>query len=130
MYFDFPNETFKNKSVLFFYKGTAHPRMVDAPDWENTMMKQANNMILCGLRNGVSLEEQKKDYKEQMDMMEQTLCDTAQDKMMDEDILNRSANQLEISVDRFYSTWCLNICALLKMNVIKDDNNNGIMSGF
>jgi hypothetical protein len=53
--FDFPNETFKNPSVLFFYKGTAFPRMVDAPDFENTVMKNANEMILCGLRNGVSL---------------------------------------------------------------------------
>jgi hypothetical protein len=65
-----------------------------------------------------------------MDLMEQTLCNTAQGKMMDEDILNRSANKLEISVNRFHSLWCLDICALLKLKVIKDDNNNGIMSGF
>ena len=126
---NFPVSTFKNNSVLFFYNGTAFHQMVDAPDLEEKMIKNANEMIVLGLKHGVSLEEQKKDYKEQLDLMEQTLCDTAQGKMMDADTIDRAAKKMCISIDTFYSMWCLNICALLKMKVIKNDNDNGMLIG-
>ena len=126
---NFPVSTFKNNSVLFFYNGTAFPQMVDAPDLEEKMIKNANEMIVLGLKHGVSLEEQKNDYKEQLDLMEQTLCDTAQGKMMDADTIDRAAKKMCISIDTFYSMWCLNICALLKMKVIKNDNDNGMLIG-
>ena len=126
---NFPVSTFKNNSVLFFYNGTAFPQMVDAPDLEEKMIKNANEMIVLGLKHGVSLEEQKKDYKEQLDLMEQTLCDTAQGKMMDADTIDRASKKMCISIDTFYSMWCLNICALLKMKVIKNDNDNGMLIG-
>ena len=40
---------FKNTKVLFFYKGTSHPQVIDAPDVEEYIMKQANEMILLGM---------------------------------------------------------------------------------
>ena len=114
---------------LFFYKGTAFPQVVDAPNLEAEMMKNATEMIVLGLKHGVSMEQQKKDYKEQLDLMEQRLCDEARNKIMDEGVIDRAMVSLGIeSRDYFYSTWCLNICALLKMKVIKDDNENGILS--
>ena len=128
---NFPVSTFKNNSVLFFYNGTAFPQMVDAPDLEEKMIKNANEMIVLGLKHGVSLEEQKKDYKEQLDLMEQTLCDTAQGKMMDDASIDRAWVILGLK-DRqhFYNLWCLDVCALLKMKVIKNDNENGILSAY
>ena len=126
---NFPCTDFKNKSVLFFYKGTTFPKIVDIPYLEKIMFQGADVMIARGLRMGVSMEEQKKDYKEQLDLMEQTLCDTAQGKMMDADTIDRAAKKMCISIDTFYSMWCLNICALLKMKVIKNDNDNGMLIG-
>ena len=76
---NFPCTDFKNKSVLFFYKGTTFPKIVDMPDLEKIMFQGADVMIARGLRMGVSMEEQKKDYKEQLDLMEQTFCDISQD---------------------------------------------------
>ena len=114
---------------LFFYKGTAFPQVVDNPHLEAKMMESATEMIVLGLKHGVSMEQQKKDYKEQLDAMEQRLCDFAKNKIMDESVIDRAMVSLGIeSRDHFYSAWCLNVCALLKMKVIKDDNENGILS--
>ena len=66
----FPCTDFKNKSVLFFYKGTAFPQIVDFSDLEKMMFENANEMIVRSLRMGASMEEQKKIYKEQLDVME------------------------------------------------------------
>ena len=51
---DFPCTDFKNKSVLFFYKGTTFPKIVDMPDLEKIMFQGADVMIARGLRMGVS----------------------------------------------------------------------------
>ena len=128
---NFPPSNFKNNSVLFFYNGTAFPQVVDAPDLEQMFHKNANEMILRGIRDGFSIEQQKKEYKKQLDLMDQTLCDTAQGKMMDDTSIDRAWVRLGLK-DRqqFYRLWCLNICALLKMKVIKNDNENGVLSSY
>ena len=91
---NFPCTDFENKSVLFFYKGTAFPQIVDLPDLEKMMFKHANEMIVQGLCMGVSMEKQKKNYKEQLDVMEQTFCDIAQGKMMDDKVIEKAAECL------------------------------------
>ena len=112
--------------TLYFYNGTCFPVSSDCP--HEQMMEKAKEMIVLGMRHGVSMEEQKKDYKEQMDLMEKTLYDEARGKMIDELIIKRTMRKLGISkIEFFHSTWCLNICALLKMKVIENDENNGIM---
>ena len=128
---NFPPSNFKNTSVLFFYNGTAFPQVVDAPDVEQMFHKNANEMILRGIRGGLGMEQQKKEYKEQLDLMEQTLVDTVQGKMMDGASIDRAWVILGLK-DRqhFYTLWCLNICALLKMKVIKNDNENGVLSSY
>ena len=125
---NFPCTEFKNKSVLFFYKGTTFPKIVDIPDLEKIMFQGADVMIARGLRMGVSMEEQKKDYKEQLDLMERTFCDISQGKMLDDKVVEKAAKSLGISKHDFYYFWCVNICALLKMKVIKNDDMNGILS--
>jgi len=91
-------------------------------------MENAKEMIVLGMKHGVSMEQQKKDYKDQMDLMEKTLFDEAKGKMMDKHIIKRAMRKLGISdIEYFCSTWCLNICALLKMKVIENDENNGML---
>ena len=85
-------------------------------------------MIILGMRMGVSMEQQKIDYKEQLDLIEETFCEISQGRAMDENTLKTAVKILKAnSVDELYAMWCLNICALLKMKVIKDDCNNGIL---
>jgi len=128
--FDIHPEHFKNKSVTFYYKGTAHPVVYDVPDFDIYMMKMANEMIVDGIKIGESIEEQKIHYKEQLDYWEKTICEQASGGEITEDVLERVANILEMSKDSFYNLWCLNICALLKLKVINDDNNNGILCAY
>jgi hypothetical protein len=125
---NFPNTDFKNPSVLFFYNGTSFPQLVDVPDLDLKMAESAKNMIELGLKHGVSLAEQKKDYKEQLDRMEQFLCEEARGNEMDDASIDRAMVRLGFANrQKFYSMWCLNICALIKMKVIKNDNENGIL---
>lgn len=114
---------------LFFYKGTPFPRILKGPNMDVKMMKDANEMIVLGLQNNVSIEQQKKDYLNQLNTMEQALCNTSNNKIMDENTINKAMVICGLkSLDQFNSIWCLNICALLKLKVIEDDYNNGIMS--
>jgi phage regulator Rha-like protein len=118
---------FKNTKVLFFYKGTSHPQVVDAPDVEEYIMKKANEMILLGMRHGVSMKQQKADYIEQLDMMEHALFTAANGGLLTKKAILKAAESVGQTADKFYYWWCLDICALIKMKAIKDDNENGIM---
>jgi hypothetical protein len=115
----FPKELFdgmKTPPVLFFYKGTTFPHVNDLPNWGEKMMEAANEMIVKGLSDGVNL-------------MEQSICEAGQGRDMTDQIFEK-ANELMgnpfQNLDDFHYTWCLNICALLKMKVIENDNKNGI----
>ena len=118
---------FKHAKVLFFYKGTAHPQVIDVPDVEEYFMKQANDMILLGMRRGVSMKQQKADYIEGLDMMEQALVKAANGKPLNEKAALKAAKIVGQTADKFYCWWCLNICALIKMKVLKNDSENGTM---
>jgi hypothetical protein len=124
---NFPLNT-KNPICLFYYKGTTYPLLIDAPNLQETMFNQAHEMIVRSLKDGLSLEQQKKHYKENLDLWEQTLCDEAKEELINEAVINRAIVKLGFS-DRHYfmALWCLNICALLKLKVIKNDNNNGVL---
>ena len=123
---NFPTHS-KNAKVMFFYKGTAHPQVIDAPDVEEYLMKQANEMILLGMRQGVSMKQQKADYIEQLDMMEHALVTAANGGLLTKNAILKAAESVGQTADKFYYWWCLDICALIKMKALKDDNMNGIM---
>jgi len=123
---NFPTHS-KNTKVLFFYKGTSHPQVIDAPDAEEHFMKQANEMILLGMRQGVSMKQQKADYIEQLDIMERALFNVSNGELLTKKAILKAAEIVGQTADKFYCLWCLNICALIKMKVLKDDNENGIM---
>ena len=97
---NFPTHS-KNAKVMFFYKGTAHPQVIDAPDVEESLMKQANEMILLGMRQGVSMKQQKADYIEQLDMMEQALFKAANGKPLNEKATLKAAKIVGQTADTF-----------------------------
>lgn len=125
-----PNDNQHKQTVLFFYKKTMFPQVVDAPDVAEKFTKTANEMIVNGLKHGVSMEQQKEDYISQLDLMEEALTSTAEGGEMDIGramVMLGEAGLQMTDLQRFYNIWCLNICALLKMKAIKNDNDNGIL---
>lgn len=128
-----PNSNYHKQTVLFFYKKTMFPQVVDAPDVAEKFTKTANEMIVNGLKHGVSMEQQKEEYISQLDLMEEALTSTAGGGEMDGETIGRAMVMLGeaglqmTDLQRFYNIWCLNICALLKMKAIKNDNDNGIL---
>ena len=123
-----PNSNKHKQTVLFFYKKTMFPQVVDAPDVAEAMTSMANEMIVLGLEHGVSMEQQKEDYISQLDVMEEALTSTAEGGLMSGKSINKAMVMLgQTDLQKFYTMWCLNICALLKMKAIKNDNDNGIL---
>ena len=118
----------KKPSALFFYKGTAFPTLIHTANPVKDMRERANEMIILGMKHGITLDEQKKDYFEQLDLIEETLCETSNKGRIDEKTIKRACKLLGEDTDSVYITWCLNICALLKLKAIKDDEMNGIVS--
>ena len=116
----------------FYYKGTTFPQFLEGENVADNMKKIANEMIVEGLRNNVSLEEQKEDYKEQLDMIEGVMYEiignkSTQNKKECKKYLNKIAEYIGKPIEDIHSLWMLNICALLKLKVIEDDNMNGIL---
>ena len=60
-------ETLSNPNGLAYYNGTACP-FISMADMD--FIKNTNDMIVLGLKMGVSLKQQGIDYKKQMDFME------------------------------------------------------------
>lgn len=114
----------------FFYKGTQFPIALVGENTAQEIIKNANEMIIMGLRNNISLEEQKKDYKKQLDMIEQKLFDigSTQNKSKIKKGLTNIAKYFNSTIDDIHSMWMLNVCALLKLKVIENDNMNGLMT--
>jgi len=114
----------------FFYKGTCFPIALVGENKEQEIIKNANEMIIMGLKNNISLEEQKKDYKEQLDMIEQKLFDmgSTQNKSKVKKGLTNIAKYFNDTIDNIHILWMLNVCALLKLKVIENDNMNGLMT--
>jgi len=114
----------------FFYKGTQFPIALVGENTAQEIIKNANEMIIMGLRNNISLEEQKKAYKKQLDMIEQKLFDigSTQNKSKIEKGLTNIAKYFNSTIDDIHSLWMLNVCALLKLKVIENDDMNGLLT--
>ncbi len=112
--------------TLYFYKGTAFPITTTSPS-SRTVMDNAKEMIALGLRmSNISLDEQAKDYFEQLDIIEDHLhkyCNPSSKKK-----LKKVCSLLMKDEDELYATWCLNICALLIMKRINNDEMNGLLN--
>jgi len=110
---------------LYFYKGTAFPIVyIGLP--VKKIMEQAHIMIVKFLKKNISLKEQVEMYKYQLDYIERLMVKYANpttDKGM-----KKVASIMEKDLDWIGSVWSINVCALLKLNEIKNDDMNGILS--
>jgi hypothetical protein len=95
--------------------------------------KDSIKMIIMGLNHCVSKEQQIKDYTEQLNIIEQTMCDI---QMEFGEPITEADTKKEIAElckrfgqtqDQLMVMWCLNISALLVMKVLKQDDLNGTM---
>lgn len=107
-----------------FYKGSVYPLCFE-DDVRDSMMKDARSMIKLRLEKGESLKEQIKDYKAQLDKIENTLflhCNPSSAKG-----LKKVCHVLGMTEDELQTLWYLDISALLILKQIKDDNENGFL---
>ena len=111
------------KGTMFFYKGSAFPMITDIS--YDTAMKSAKDMIVLGLRFGVSMEQQSNDYKEQLDLIERVLYQYSGHYTKKN--MKKIFKELGIDEDQTYAIWYLNICALLIMKKIPNNNNYGTL---
>jgi hypothetical protein len=106
---------------LWFYKGTCIGNM---PMSILQVNNYAREQIKLGLRNGDSLKEQIKLYKEQLDVFERIFCkygsncDEAFDECIDNCATKRNKNEILI-------WWSVNIACLVIMKAIPNDNMFG-----
>tara|TARA_R110002110_G_scaffold385516_1_gene597122 strand:+ start:133 stop:585 length:453 start_codon:yes stop_codon:yes gene_type:complete len=108
---------------LAFYNGTAYPNvcMIDCD-----FPKAANDMIVSGLKMGVSLKQQGIDYKKQMDLLEGTLNRLSNGKQITKEVITKFCEYFEQDESLLMSCWYMDVIALEKLKVIKNDNFNGM----
>jgi hypothetical protein len=117
--------------IRCFYKGTPFPQMLNLPNMDDfKQMKQLwNECIIMGMRNGVSMPEQAKDYFEQLNKMEDWFCDWS--KKRPNGILEGSKcekdfkKHFNMDMEKGMSIWYMDVYMLMKMGKIKDDEMNG-----
>ena len=111
---------------LYFYKGTAFPTIytIRQGNYE-VFRKHAMEMIMLGLKHGVSREVQIVDYITQLDIIEGRLREFCNPSSVEG--MKRMAKSLNTDEQELYSTWTLDILALMILGVLKDDNNNGVL---
>lgn len=112
------------KQTLYYFNGSTFPmfKIADTYDYFN---KQSVEMIKMGIKTGVSKEEQIQDYKNQLSMIETLLyqhCNPYSEQGM-----KFICEFLEEKEEKIYIVWCLNICALLNLNALTNDNDNGVL---
>tara|TARA_R110002020_G_scaffold109601_1_gene253553 strand:- start:167 stop:481 length:315 start_codon:yes stop_codon:yes gene_type:complete len=95
---------------------------------EADAMKLAKEQLELGIRmSGMSLMEQKKDYLEQLEKIEDVMnkyCNGVEAKKG----MKKVSKILNHPIDHIYALWCINICCLLILKAIPDDDKNGIMN--
>ena len=117
-------KSFSNPNGLAYYNGTAYP--VVRQGLVN-FKKLTNDMIVAGLKNGVSLKQQGIDYKKQMDLMERTLNRLSNGNMITQMVVDNFCKYFEKDEDELFVIWYMNVIALEKLKVIKNDHMNGML---
>lgn len=107
--------------TTYFWKGTRFPITLYQSHGE--MMKEAKNMIATGLLAGDSMKKQAEDYKKQLNTIEKALW--KHNGNFTEENLTKIAEGLGLPLWRLHCVWCLNICALLIMKEIENNENYG-----
>ena len=117
------------KSFRAFYKGTSLetfviPEKIDA--FYKAIVKNVETQIRRFLEQGMSLAEIGAIIKEQLDMMEETLCTTCPGVGEDQNAwLEKATEGMKVSGDQLLVAWFLCVATLLKLKVIENDDMNG-----
>jgi hypothetical protein len=93
-------------------------------------MRGGKEQIALGLRlSKLSLEEQAKIYLGQLDMIELYIHkhSLSHGGNITKKVLVKVAKEMNMSIDKLYGLWCLNICSLLIMKKLENDDMNGTM---
>ena len=112
-----------NPNGLAFYNGTAYPTVCM---YDMDFPKEANDMIVSGLKMGVSLKQQGIDYKTQMDLLEGTLNRLSNGKPVTKEVITKFCEYFERDESLLMAIWYMDVIALEKLKVIKNDNMNGM----
>ena len=112
--------------AMYFYKGTAvMPNDYNLP--MEDAMALGKEQVANGLRmSGLSLEEQTKDYFKQLDTVEQLYYEHCNPST--EEGFKKVCKIIGMPPDQVYALWCINICSLLVMKKLTNDDMNGVIA--
>lgn len=113
-------------TLTAYYKGTCISQ-ISSNNIEK-LKKNLTKQIETGLRMGISLQEQIKDYKNQLDIIENLWYEGELKYGNDENLrIDYIVNNFGYDMDTIISIWFINIASLLKLKVIKNDDLNGFV---
>jgi len=113
-------------TTLYFYKGTPFGGWEKQLDCDMAMLS-AKAQLELGVRMSMTLKEQAAAYLRQLDLMEASMCRHAKMGDVTRKVLVKVAKDMDMSIDKMYAIWCVNICCLLIMKKLENDDMNGIM---
>ena len=123
--------------TMYFYKGTTFPLGTTEVgkrqyEFSKSITKGSIEMIMAGLKDGISKEEQIKDYLEQLNKIEGEMCKIEKEVKdgwvrKTRKCLDMLCDRLGTSEEQMMTMWCLNINALIVMKALKNDNDNGVL---
>ena len=113
------------QTVFTFYNGTSLQKY--PLNSVEVLQKNANDMIIKGLKYGHDIKEQIRHYTLQLKTMEEAMVRICNGGMMNDKAYQRWAQELGRDEKGLAATWHLDVAALIKLKAIKDDNNNGFM---
>jgi len=116
-------DTKQTFETTYYWKGSVFPITLNQP--HEKQMEDAKKMIGTGLRAGDSMKEQAEDYKKQLNTIEKALW--KYNRNFTEENLTKIAEGFGLSLGKLHCIWCLNICALLIMGEIENNENYGVL---
>jgi hypothetical protein len=109
---------FEGTSMIVVHKGVPNAKVL--------IFQLAHNMISNHL-SSISKEEQIEIYKAQLNEFKQAFEDEAVGGPLTEEIIKKVSLKLLSDENKLKIKWCLNVCALIILNAIEDDENNGYL---
>ena len=124
-----------------YYKGTMLTLGAKIVNSDMTLIiirevhKKWESQIDDRLKTGMTIDEQKELYKEQLDLMEQVWFES--EKLFDRNYKKREQYMVEKcceikgnngSFKSLHKLWFMNIACLLKLKVINNDDMNGFLT--
>jgi hypothetical protein len=119
-------------TTKFWYKQWFFPAILKGEDVAKDMIESANKFIIQLLKDNISLEDQKQYFQQQLLTIKKCVrdefgdCDETTDAKKIKRHIQNCADKLEMTSGELKVLWNICVCALLKLKVIKNDENNGI----